>query len=91
MESELALPPVGERKNLKFQCDPYVDYWMTFDVPPELAWSRIQEIVTPYLRGDNTNTKARSYWLYHAARSGYFGTNAVVGTIAHVLHERIIR
>ena len=77
-------------ENSKFRCDEYVQFWMDFKSPtPEEAPEKLRRIVSPYVL--NGSTEARAYWVYHMIRSGYFTGNAVVGAIAHTLHERFIR
>eukprot|EP00977_Amphora_coffeiformis_P020509 scaffold8325_cov165-Amphora_coffeaeformis.AAC.2 len=77
-------------ENSKFECDEYVQFWMDFKSPAaEEAPEQLRSIVAPYIL--NGSTKARAYWVYHMIRSGYFTGNAVVGAIAHTLHERLIK
>ena len=77
-------------ENSKFQCDEYVQFWKDFRSPTaEEAPERLRSIVAPYLL--NGSPRARAYWIYHMIRSGYFTGNAVVGALAHTLHERFIK
>jgi ubiquinone/menaquinone biosynthesis C-methylase UbiE len=81
------LPSLTE--DSKFDCDDSVAFWKDFEVTAEEAPGYMANIITPHLTAGSP--QARAYWLYHAARSGYFSTNAVVGTLSHVLHERVIK
>lgn len=101
--SAAATKTVVTNEDCKFQCDGYVQFWKDYNVTAEQAPGYMSSILTPYLLATNINTnannnnnagspqQARAYWLYHVARSGYFSSNAVVGTLAHVAHERILQ
>jgi ubiquinone/menaquinone biosynthesis C-methylase UbiE len=95
---------IGTREDELFDCDASVAYWKSFEsAGNEQNVERMQEILSrqhllPSL-GTNTNTDAitqeqqalsRAYWGSHLFRSGYFSVNAVLGSLASDLHERLI-
>ena len=80
---------LGE-EDARFDCDESVAFWKTHQLSADQAPAFMASIVSKYLLGSSASAAARAYWIYHLARSGYFSTNAVVGSVAHVLYERII-
>lgn len=81
--------PAIATENDKFECDEWVEKWRNFEVPKGQELEMIGNIIQPYLTSGDA--QARAYWLYHAARVGYFTANAVAGIVAHRIHQTIIQ
>lgn len=83
----------GEAENKKFVCnDDTVEFWKEFNrngaYEREDFISVLTEVSNRFLTmGD----EALGYWSRHTARSGYFFTNAALGSVSSQLHERFIR
>lgn len=75
-------------ENTRFACDESVAYWLNFRVEPGSEAKMIRDIIqSRLLTGD---AQARAYWLYHAARIGYFTGNALAGVLSHQLHQTLM-
>jgi ubiquinone/menaquinone biosynthesis C-methylase UbiE len=80
----------AESENTKFQCDNTVQFWIDFNRDGQMeAPDYIRNVVEVSDRFLNKGGEAMSYWLRHNVRTGYFLTNAVLGTVASQLHERL--
>lgn len=80
----------AESENAKFQCDDTVQFWIDYNIDGHMeAQDYIRNAVDVSNRFLNKGSEARNYWLRHNARTGYFFTNAALGTAASQLHERL--
>lgn len=83
----------GEEENKKFVCnDDTVEFWKEFNRDGTYETENFIAVLTDVSNRFLTlGGEALGYWSRHTARSGYFVTNAALGTISSQLHERIIR
>ena len=87
------LPPTpGIQENSLFKCDDNVEYWSNFQLNGQWsAQDNLAEMANISRRFTASGDADKiAYWLKHVGRSGYFFTNAALGSIASGLHERFI-
>jgi len=81
----------AEYENTRFVCDETVQLWQDLNRDGSMeASDMIQEIANVANRFVGKGGDALNYWLRHNARTGYFLTNAALGTIGSGLHERLV-
>lgn len=75
-----------------FQCDKNTKLWKDYNINGDYEEADFLNTITRVSQNFlSNNNEKRSYFLRHnLARSGYFTTNAALGTIASRLHERFI-
>lgn len=90
----------GLSENALFECDPSVAFWRDFqrgDTTTNNNNSNNAKYSSAHNLREMTEIAARfaargpdglNYWIRHAGRSGYFFTNALLGTLASGLHRR---
>ena len=80
----------AEYENTKFQCDETVNFWMDFNRQGLYeTQDYIKKITDVSDRFFAKGGEALRYWIRHNARTGYFVTNAVLGSISSQLYERL--
>jgi len=80
----------AEYENSVFQCDESVNFWTDFNRDGSMT-------AEDYMRGAmdvsnrfrNKGGEAMSYWIRHNVRTGYFFTNAALGTVVSQFYERL--
>jgi hypothetical protein len=85
----------GQNEKALFRCDPSCAMWEDFqrqETPDAVAnLQAAASTVAKYMPGPFDGlggADALSYWAKHAARTGYFLTNALAGTAAHSVEQR---
>ncbi len=88
-EAPQQLPP-GLAEDALFELDASVSLWKDFqrDAPASAA-ENLQEALTTAASIATKGVNGSSYALAHGVRTGYFATNAVLGTVAYELHELV--
>ena len=86
------LPTPGIQENSLFKCDDNVEYWSNFQLNGQWsAQENLAEMANISRRFTTSGDGDKiAYWLKHVGRSGYFFTNAALGSIASGLHERFV-
>jgi len=80
----------AEYENIKFQCDETVNFWMDFNRQGLYeTQDYIKDMTDVSDRFFAKGGEALRYWIRHNARTGYFVTNAALGTISSQLYERL--
>ena len=80
----------AEYEKSKFKCDDSVQFWRDFNGEGLYETQDfIREITDVSNRFVAKGGEALNYFLRHNARTGYFVTNAALGTLSSTLHERI--
>lgn len=81
----------AEIENAKFQCDKTVAFWRDFQRDGfETAQANARELAAVASRFASKGPDGIDYWTRHVARSGYFVTNALLGTVGSTLHESLV-
>jgi len=84
------LPP-GQAENELFQCDDTVAFWRDFQRDGFFtAQENMQGIAKVASSFASLGPNGLNYWLRHVARTGYFATNAILGTVGFELHEALV-
>ncbi len=77
-------------ENTKFKCEDSVEFWMNLNRDGKMGSSDMLQEVTKVANSFvSKGGDALYYWLRHNARTGYFVTNAALGTVGSTLHERL--
>ena len=80
----------AEYENGKFECNDGVEFWMNYNRNGKYELEDYARVTTDVSsRFFSEGGGALSYWLRHTARSGYFISNAALGTLSSQLHERL--
>lgn len=83
-------PNPAEYENSRFVCDDSVKFWMDYNKDGTYEeGDYLNDIVGVSERFISKGPEAIGYWLRHNARTGYFCTNAVLGTLSSQLYERL--
>lgn len=79
----------AEIENEKFYCDETVEFWNKFQINGfESVQQNIQNLIAIITRLSQTND-GREYLLRHTARTSYFTSNALLGTLGFRVYDRI--
>jgi len=80
----------AEYENTKFQCEENIQFWMDYNRQGLYETQDYIKVITDVSsRFLAKGGEALSYWIRHNARTGYFITNAALGTISSQLNERL--
>jgi len=81
----------AEMENSKFQCDETVQFWQDFQRSGfDSAEENTRELAAITSRFAAKGPDGIDFWMRHVARSGYFVTNAMLGTAGSTIHERLV-